>query len=117
MSWKHQLYLHVYAQHTNHQESFIVGNRQALLELRNLIDQALIEGKAASGGFFSSDDEGYEMYVATIKDEDVFQSLEMPYTEQYGDHNDHKHFINLTNDPNAPYDVISVFQDTDEKIK
>lgn len=117
MSWKHQLYLHVYAQHTNHQESFIVGNKQALLELRDLIDQALVEGKAVGGGFFSSDDEGYEMYVATIKDEDTFQSLEMPYTEQYGAQNDHSHFINIKNDQNAPYDVITVFQDIDKSTK
>lgn len=51
MSWDYHKYLHIYAQHTHHQESFIVGNKEALLELRNLIDQALKEGEAK--GVFS----------------------------------------------------------------
>ena len=112
MSWKHQMYLHIYAQHTNHQESFIVGNKQALLKLRDLIDEALVETTAAEGSFFSSDDEGYEVYVGLVKNEEVFQSLEMPYTEQFGDRNDQRHFINLKNDPNAPYDPIILFKET-----
>ncbi|MFJ6413376.1 hypothetical protein ACIQLG_11370 [Terribacillus saccharophilus] len=106
------LHLHVYAQHSNHQESFIVGNKEALLELRNLIDKALMQGTAASGKFFSSDDEGYEVYVGMVNDEDVFNSLEMPYTEQFGDKNDHSMFLNLKNDPNAPYDVVTIFENT-----
>lgn len=108
-------YLHVYAQHSYHQESLIVGNREGLLELRRLIDKALVQGTSASGMFFPSDDEGYEVYVGMVNDEKLFRSFEMPYTEQFGKKNDHSMFLNLNNDPNAPYDVFKIFQNTEKE--
>lgn len=69
-----------------------------------------MHGTAASGRFFSSDDEGYEVYVGMVNDEDVFNSLEMLYTEQFGDKNNHSMFLNLKNDP--PYDVVTIFENT-----
>lgn len=113
MSWDYHKYLHIYAQHTHHQESFIVGNKEALLELRNLIDHALKEGEA-KGVFFPSDEEGYPLYVSLVDNEDSFLSLEMPYTEQFGDYNQSFHFINTKNDPNAPYSPATLLKQ-DEK--
>ena len=114
MSWKYHKYLHIYAQHSHHHESFIVGNRKALIELRNLIDKALVNNTSV-GNFFPSDEEGYELYVGVVESEDTFNSLEMPYTEQFGENNSHNYFLNLKQDPKAPYSPIIIFSDEDKK--
>lgn len=91
-----------------HQESFIVGNKEALLELREIIDEALREdsGEEESERYFtSSDGEGYQVLVIKMQDDDVelFESLEMPYTMQYGEVNSNIFFVNNTEKNNAPY--------------
>ena len=113
MSWEYHKYLHIYAQHTHHFESFIVGNRKALIELRKLIDEALVNNTSV-GNFFPSDEEGYELHVRVIENEDTFNSLEMPYTEQFGKINNNIYFINLKQDPNAPYSPARFFTDKEE---
>ena len=107
MSFKDEKYLHVYAPHMPHHESFIVGNREALLELKRLIDIAINEGEA-KGNFFSSDDEGYETFVFNVSDDDgrLFESLEMPYTEQYGESNNNMYFVNDIKELKNPYSPI-----------
>ncbi|WP_243290830.1 hypothetical protein [Bacillus sp. FJAT-47783] len=114
MSWKEYKYLHIYAQHSHHHESFIVGNRGALIELRTLIDNALTNN-TSMGNFFPSDDEGYQLYVGVVEDEDMFMALEMPYTEQFGERNHHNYFINLKQDPKAPYSPVILFPDEGKK--
>ena len=113
MSWEYHKYLHIYAQHSQHCESFIVGNREALIELRKLIDKALINDTSVSD-FFPSDEEGYELFVGVVENEDIFNSLEMPYTEQFGEYNNNYYFINLKQDPKAPYSPVILFSDEDE---
>lgn len=104
MTFKNTKYLHIYAQYMPHHESFIVGNRKALLELRRAIDVALIEGES-QGDFASSDGEGYEAIVIKVSDDnmELFESIEMPYTEQYGEVNNHMYFVNDTKDTSAPH--------------
>ncbi len=114
MSWNDYKYLHIYAQHAHHQESFIVGNRKALIDLRRKIDQALANGTSI-GTFFPSDDEGFQLFVGVVEDEDKFNSLEMPYTEQFGEVNHNNYFLNLKDDSNAPYSPVILFPNTDEK--
>lgn len=116
MSWDYHKYLQVYAQHTHHQESFIIGNRKGLTELRNLIDKALKE-ETAMGDFFPSDEEGYQLYVGLVEEEGTFCSFEMPYTEQFGDHNQNFHFVNSNVDPNAPISPVVLFQNKKEEEK
>ncbi|SDD40873.1 hypothetical protein SAMN05421663_11084 [Terribacillus halophilus] len=111
-SWNYHRYLHVYAQHSHHHESFIVGNREGLVELRDLIDLALANNTSV-GGFFPSDDEGYSLYVGLVENEELFQSLEMPYTEQFGEKNNNIYFVNLKEDPKAPYSPIILFPKVD----
>lgn len=112
MSLKGLNFLHIYAQHTHHKEAFIVGNKEGLLELRAAIDEALINGQG-KGDFFPSDEEGYDTYVSLIadEDEDLFNSLEMPYTEQFGDCNSNCHFVNIKKDENAPHPPSILFKD------
>lgn len=106
MTFQDEKYLHVYAPHMPHHEAVIVGNRSALLELRSVIDAALADGEA-EGVFVSSDLEGYEVIAVKLGDEEaeLFDSLEMPYTEQYGGVNNHMYFVNELNGrqtPNSP---------------
>ncbi|WP_226528561.1 hypothetical protein [Metabacillus niabensis] len=59
MSWelKGTNVLHIYAQDAWHQEAYIVGNKEGLLELRNAIDEAL-KSKEAVAHVFPTDGEG-----------------------------------------------------------
>ena len=107
MTFKDEKYLHIYAQHTPHYESFIVGNKKALLELRETIDEALKEGESDKY-FTPSDGEGYQVFVIKVSDDDMalFESLEMPYTMQYGEVNSNMFFVNDTKDPSAPHSPV-----------
>ncbi|MCM3442684.1 hypothetical protein AB3Z07_02765 [Metabacillus halosaccharovorans] len=83
MSWKLKgtNVLHIYAQDAWHQEAYIVGNKEGLLELRNAIDEAL-KSKEAVANVFPTDGEGYDAYVLLVdeNEEDKFHSLKLPYT-------------------------------------
>ncbi|GAB2554474.1 hypothetical protein [Gracilibacillus alcaliphilus] len=109
MDWDSYSYLHVYAPHAPQHPSFIIGNRQALTDLCRLIDQALRKD-TANKGFFPSDNEGYDVYVGVVKNQMIFRSLEMPYTNQFGEANQQFHFINIQNDPSAPYSPGTLFE-------
>ncbi|AMQ07130.1 hypothetical protein [Sporosarcina psychrophila] len=109
--------MQVYAQHAHHLESIIVGNREGLIELRNAIDQALDKG-TGKGNLFPSDDEGYELYVSLIPDEEhkVFSLLELPYTIQFGEKNTQCLFpYGEYDDKEAPYSPATLFNDEDYK--
>jgi hypothetical protein len=71
-------YLHIYGQPMWHGDAFVVGNRAALLRLRDGIDQALqfVEKKEL---FFPADEEGYDLYVACVEDEFDWEQLDAPY--------------------------------------
>ena len=107
LNWKEENYLHVYAPYMPHHESFIVGNKKALLALRDMIDEALQEG-AAEQDFTSSDGEGYQAFVLQVSEDEAttFEALEMPYTMQYGEVNSNCFFVNETKRPNAPYSPV-----------
>ena len=102
-------FLHIYAQHMPHHESFIVGNTSALLKLREMIDEALKEGEATRD-FTASDLEDYQTFVMKIADEEIalFESLEMPYTDQYGEVNSHIFFVNETQNGSTPRSPITL---------
>ncbi|SHH21482.1 hypothetical protein [Virgibacillus chiguensis] len=73
----------IYAQDSWHMESFIIGNKEGLLELKNAIDEAL-NNKIGEAELFPSDFEGYTTYVALVEDEEKFAKLCMPYTNEQG---------------------------------
>ncbi|WP_077301388.1 hypothetical protein [Virgibacillus pantothenticus] len=73
----------IYAQDSWHTESFIIGNRQGLIDLRNAIDEAL-KNKVGEANLFPSDFEGYTTYIALLEDENKFADLCMPYTNEPG---------------------------------
>lgn len=76
--------LHIYGQEHEHQEAYIVGNREALETLRAAIDRALThEDGLAMSEQFTSDGEGYEVFVVRRDDPwepgSVWYELHSPY--------------------------------------
>ncbi len=70
--------LHIYGQEHEHATAAIVGNRDALEQLRDAITKAL-EGKpAATGSVFVLDGKGYQVVVA---ERDVLDDLPGPYSD------------------------------------
>jgi len=69
---------HIYGQQMWHGDAFIVGNRAALLSLRNALDQALQFGEKKEV-FFPTDEEGYDLYVNCVEDEFYWGQLDSPY--------------------------------------
>ncbi|MBM7713282.1 hypothetical protein MHB50_13835 [Siminovitchia sp. FSL H7-0308] len=118
MTFKDTKYLHIYAQYMPHHESFIVGNKTALLELKRVIDVALSTGES-QGDFSASDGEGYEVIVIKVSDDSMklFESLEMPYTEQYGEINNHMYFVNETKDNSTPHPPAILLKNKNEDGK
>ena len=91
-------YLHIYGQSDWHSEAFIVGDREALIFLRNAIDRAIENGKPESVGIgrgrntdvsldsadscvFVNDGEGYEPIVICASPE-TMDKMAVPYTDE-----------------------------------
>lgn len=73
----------IYAQESWHMESFIIGNKQGLIELKNAIDKAL-NNRIGEADLFPTDFEGYTTYVALVEDEEKFANLCIAYTNEPG---------------------------------
>lgn len=73
--------LHIYAQYTNHDYAFLMGDREALTALRNAIHTALLsdDGKGHMQTF-TGDGEGYQVLVRVLP-ADVAETLVDPYTQ------------------------------------
>jgi len=73
--------LHVYPQETWHDEAYIVGDREALLILRALIDQALRPGPGTEEvELFAGDGEGYAIHVVNLEGDEGWNKIAVPYT-------------------------------------
>lgn len=79
--------LHIYSQYCEHQDAYLVGNRQALIILRDTLNQVLDSNQAHATGVFASDGEGYNILI--LPSEDISE-LRLPYSADYiskeGDH-------------------------------
>lgn len=72
-------WLHVYAQHINHNDARIEGTRQALTTLRDAIDRALSSGREAEASpLCTTDGEGY-CIVVNIRTPDALAREGLPY--------------------------------------
>ena len=92
--------LHVYAQDQWHEDAFIVGDRAALVKLRDAIVQAL-DGDAdpfddtisreglGKTAVFAADGEGYSLHVVAI-DAERMERMKLPYTGRMFNHPDAK---------------------------
>jgi hypothetical protein len=73
--------LHIYSQDQEHGESYLMGDREALLRLRSMIDAALIdENGQAKGEFFVNDSEGYQLYIKVMPAE-WMDKIQLPYAD------------------------------------
>jgi len=91
--------LHIYAQVYNHDHAFIVGNKEALENLRNAI-QAAIDDTELNCTAFAADGEWYEIKVYREEDEAYWHNSALPYTD--------KNAIGLSDEPNeiGPWELF-----------
>ncbi|MFP7169500.1 hypothetical protein [Terribacillus halophilus] len=103
-------HVQVYAQHRHHDPAFIIGNAEGLRALIRALETALETG-CGHATVFPSDGEGYDVLIKKLEplEEKLFESLEMPYTEQYGPQNSHCYYEHRSDDPSAPHPIHSVF--------
>ena len=71
--------LHLYAQLRNHSDAFIVGDRAALMALKNALEQLLSGDENAVGiNTFTDDGEGYKLIVIETKE---LRDAQLPYID------------------------------------
>jgi hypothetical protein len=102
--------LHIYAQPYWHQCAFVVGDREALVKLREQIDAAIQGGPGKSETWFESftnDGEGFETHVVCVT-EDQAEKLMLPYTDEPGDRPQPQGVL-------GPYDLVSHAHRTRDK--
>jgi len=74
--------LHVYAQQLNHDAAWLVGDKQALCELRDAVDRAIQDGNTCLD-FETQDGEGYSLYIAGLETKDIaWEQLDLPYIDR-----------------------------------
>lgn len=73
--------LHVYSQNTTHDDSVIAGTKEALVGLRNAINQALEAGEGTSESF-AADGEGFQCTVK-LRESNYFQKVALPYIQSF----------------------------------
>lgn len=80
--------LHLHAQQFEHDDAYVVGTRESLTRLRDAIDVALAnkaqhKSSDALAEFFTSDGEGYDLYVKVVP-VTIETQLQLPYAESIG---------------------------------
>ncbi len=76
------MFLHLYAQPSQHTDAWVVGTLDALQALRDAIDAALVTGQASSMSAYANDGEGYVLVVLPRTKEEL-DALTTPYTEDF----------------------------------
>lgn len=79
--------LHIFNQYQQHDEAYIIGNKEALTALRDAINQALENEKGLGATDFDEcvktvDGEGYQVLVVRNDDDwqaESWQNLQFPY--------------------------------------
>lgn len=71
--------LHIHEQEGNHEEAWIVGNRESLTALRDALTRAIDSDQPQSCISFASDGEGYHVLILRVEDQKVWDTLLPPY--------------------------------------
>ena len=75
-------HLHIYSQVWPHSDAFIVGEQEALEQLRDAITRALERGSPEKlEGMMVNDGEGFDTYI--IQKNDDWDYLAVPYTDEH----------------------------------
>lgn len=69
--------MHIYSQEFWHSPAMIMASRDSLVDLRNAIEQALINDQTKVE-FFCSDGEGYVLWIKVATDDEMNQVM-LPY--------------------------------------
>lgn len=73
--------LHIHAAEEPHEEAYIVGNRDALVALRDAIDRAVMSGRPEYARVFTADGEGFAAVVVPMQD---MTDMAVPYANAKG---------------------------------
>lgn len=73
--------LHIYSPIWQHADSYIIGDKQALEDLRDALDRAISSKEPTSFNAFVNDGEGYTVHVAWLSEQEV-DRLSLPYTDE-----------------------------------
>ncbi len=74
--------LHIYGPAHHHDFSFIVGDKEALENLRDAIDKALEAGSATGeADSFTADGEGFTVKIYREEEDDFWNKSLLPYTD------------------------------------
>lgn len=74
--------LHVYGQESWHSDSIVVGDKDALGQLRDAVERALREGEASFSSFASADDR-FEVLVRLAEGAELLSALPLPYRAEH----------------------------------
>lgn len=74
-------YLHIWGQACWHDPVVIIGNTEALKTLKHAIESAIENGEYKVSAFFTSDREGFSLYVV-CKDDDKWDIRAVPYSDE-----------------------------------
>lgn len=82
--------LHIYAQQAWHDPAFVIGNREALICLRDAINSALKNGLDDQSNnlgqeYFTSDGEGYPVIVLVEENNKKWIDYAVPYTKDFAE--------------------------------
>ena len=75
----------IYSQRHQHEEVYIVANREGLLKMKEAIDKAL-ENEIGFATEFIVDGEGYDIIILNKNEhwqDESWQTLSLPYSEEY----------------------------------
>lgn len=74
-------YLHIWGQACWHDPVVIIGNTDALKTLKHAIESAIENGEHKVSAFFTSDREGFSLYVV-CKDDNKWDNRAVPYSDE-----------------------------------
>lgn len=73
--------IHLYAQHQQHDDAFILADKKALLKLKEAIENALENGRSDTGDFYTNDGEAYAIKIICSDNRDDWESVRLPYID------------------------------------
>ena len=74
--------LHIYSQGHPHGDAWILGDKESLRLLMNVIAKALESETVGDLDSYTADGEGFKTFVVVVKDKDL-NGADLPYTSSY----------------------------------
>ncbi|PQZ57295.1 hypothetical protein CQZ94_10705 [Bacillus sp. MYb209] len=81
MNFKDYKICHIYGQQMWHDQAIIIGNKEGLEQLKNMIDIALNENQSEEV-FYPVDLAGYNLKIMCVEDDEKLEHLSLPYHDE-----------------------------------